>query len=97
MLLGQSHRRVEADNREIARHMQNGLNDRFAHFGFEVIELGCVVPREGCAIIAMIDITDIASLMVAAFEDDCRIGLIVIMIFEINAHTRIIGKIFGVE
>ena len=68
MLLGQRHRRVEADDREIARHVQDGLNDRFAHFGFGVIELRGVVPREGCAVVAVIDIADIARLMITALE-----------------------------
>jgi hypothetical protein len=50
--------------------------------------LSGIVPREGCAVVAVIDVTHVAGLMIAALKDNCGIGLIVIMIFEINAYTR---------
>ena len=70
MLLCQCHGGIEADDREIARHMQDGLNDRFAYFRFRVIELGRVVPREGGAVVAVIHIAHIARMTVKALEDD---------------------------
>ncbi len=37
MLLGQSHGGVEADDGELAGHVQNGLDDGFTHFGVEIV------------------------------------------------------------
>ncbi len=44
MFLGERHRRVEADDRKVARDMQNCLNNSFAHFCFGVIKLRGVIP-----------------------------------------------------
>src|SRR6185436_9208203 len=63
MFLGESHRRIKADDREISRHMQDGLNDGFAYFSLGIIKLRCVIPWEGGAIVTVIDIADIARLM----------------------------------
>src|SRR5687768_9302444 len=94
MFLGESHRSVKADNREIARHMQNGLNDGFAYLRLRIIQLRGVIPWEGGAIVAMIDITDVTTEMVPALKHNSRIGFVVIMVFKIDTHTNIIGKIF---
>ena len=44
MFFGQGHGGVKADDREFARHVQNGLNDGFSHFRVEVVQLGGVIP-----------------------------------------------------
>ncbi len=60
VLFGKRHRRIEADNREVARHVQDGLNDGLAHFGFEIVQLGGIVPGHRSAIVAMIDVAHVA-------------------------------------
>src|SRR5215510_5205332 len=93
MFLSKCHCRVEADDWEVARDVQNSLNDSFAYLCFQVIQLSGIIPRKRCTIIAMINITDIAAKMIAALKDDGSIGLIVVMIFEIDTHTNIIREI----
>ena len=72
----------KADDREVARHMQDGLNDGFAYLSFRVIQLCGVVPREGGAIVAVIDITVSPVRWSRRLKDNRRIGLIVVMIFK---------------
>ena len=97
MLFGQGHRRIEADDREVARHVQDGLNDRLTHLCLQIIELSGVIPREGCSVIAVIDIAHVARLVVAALKDNRRVGPVIIMILQIDPYARIIRKIFRVE
>ena len=56
VLLGERHRRVEADDRELPRDVEDGLDDRLAHLGLEVVELGGVVPRHAGAVVAVVDV-----------------------------------------
>src|SRR5215208_427690 len=97
MLFCEGHRRIETDDREVARHMHDCLNDRFAYLSFQVIKLRSVIPGEGRAVVAVIDISDIARVMVTALKDNGCIGLIIVMVFEMDAYSRIIGEVLGIK
>ena len=97
MLLGQRHRRVEADDRERARHMQDGLNHRLADLWLLVIELGRIVPRHAGAVVAMIDVSLVASPVVDPFEDDRRVAPIEVVILEIDAHPLVLREVGATE
>ena len=43
--------------------------------GFEVVELGRVVPRERGAVVAVVDVALLAGLAVAPLEDDRRVAV----------------------
>jgi hypothetical protein len=45
----------------------------------------------------MIDIAHIAALMITSLKDYSRVGLIVIMILEVDTHARVIRKVLGME
>ena len=91
MQLGQGHGGVKTDDREAARHRQNGLDDRFAHLGHQVIQLGRIVPWHGRAIIAMIDIVLAPIPVVVQLENHRRIGAREVMIFQVDADPAVTG------
>jgi len=90
VFLSEGHGRVKANDGKITRDMQDYLNHGFADFGICVIKLSSVVPREGCAVIAVINVTQVTRLQIAALKNNRGIGLIVIMVFELNTHTQVI-------
>src|SRR5215213_6253279 len=97
MLFRQRHRSVEANNRELARDMQDGLDHTLAHLGAEIIKLGSVVPGHAGAVVAMVNIALLAGPAIDALEYYRRIAAIVIMIFEIDSDSLIPRKIGPVE
>ena len=56
MALGEDHGRVEADDGEEARDVEDGLDDLLADIGAEVVELRGVVPGEAGAVVAVVDV-----------------------------------------
>ena len=97
VFLGKGHRRVKADDGKVLRDMQDDLDDGFAHLSLRIIELGGVIPRKRSAVVAVIDIACIASRAVIAFEDNRRIGMIVVMIFQNNLDAIIIRQAFAIK
>ena len=97
VFLCQRHGRIEADNREVARHMQDGLDDGFAHFGVGKIQLGGVVPGHGRAVVAVIDVARFARPVVDPLEDHRRIGVVVVMIFEDDSHALVVTQVFALK
>jgi hypothetical protein len=59
--LGERHGGVEADDREEARDVEDGLNDMLTDRGVEVVELGGVVPGKAGAIVAVLDVAGFAA------------------------------------
>ena len=57
MFLGKSHGSIKADDGEVARYVQDGLNDRFAHLGFGIIKLCGIIPGHISTVVAVINIT----------------------------------------
>ncbi len=97
MLLGQGHRSVEANNREFAGHVQDGLDNRFAHFWVQVIKLGRVVPGHGSTVIAMIDEFLVTGPEIYAFENHRGICAVVIVVIQVNPHALIPRKVCPIE
>jgi len=69
VFLGQGHGGVEADDGEVARHMENGADHRFAKLGDEIIQLGRIVPGRAGAVVAVVDIADTAAAVIHMLED----------------------------
>ena len=97
VLLRQRHGRIEADDGEVARHMQNSLNHRLAHFGFEIVQLRGIVPRKTGAIVAVIDVLGAARPLIDAFEDHGRVAVIEVVIFQVDSDAPIPRPIRSVE
>ena len=70
MLFGKHHRRIETDNRKIARNVQDFLYDFFARGGIQKIYLSRIVPRHSGAVIPVINIAHILRLHIDPFKDD---------------------------
>ena len=91
MLLGQGHGCVKTDDGEIARHVQDGLDDGLAHFCPGIIQLGGIVPGHGGAVVAVVNISGITGPAVEALENHCCVGLVVIMVFDLDAYAFVVG------
>ena len=84
VLLGQGHGGVETDDREVAGHMQDGLDDRLAHLGDQVVELGGVVPGDAGAVIAVIDVAGTTSAALDQAEDHGGVGLGPVAVLDLD-------------
>ena len=89
VLLGEDHRRVEADDRELAGDVEDRLDDLLADRGVEEVQLGGVVPREARAVVAVIDVALVAGLPVEALEDDRRVGVVPVVVLEDDPDPRV--------
>ena len=85
VLLGERHRRVEADDRELPRHVEDGLDDRLAHLGLEVVELRRVVPGHRGAVVAVVDEALLAAPVVDALEDHRGVGVVEVVVLDVDA------------
>ena len=94
--LGQRHGGVEADDREETRDVEDGLDDLFADSGVEVVELRGVVPGETGTVVAVVDIASFAAGFVAAAENDGCIGLVEIVVFNLDFDSAVVGEIGAV-
>ena len=97
MLLGQRHGRVKADDRKHPRHLQDGLDHRFAYLGKEIVELSGVVPGHAGTVVAVIDVPHLPRIKVATLEHHGGIALTIVMILKVNAHTGDVGQVRAVE
>ena len=97
VLLRQRHRGVEADYWRKPSYVEDLLDDGFANFGVEIVQLRSVVPRIARPIVAVIDVACFAAPAIAATEDDCSIGLVVVMIFDPDLDSSVGGKIRPIE
>ena len=95
--LGQDHGGVEADDREEAGDVQDGLDDVLADVGLGVVELRGVVPGEGGAVVAVIDVARLVGGVVAEAEGDGGVGLVVVVVVDLDLDARVGGEIWAVE
>ena len=95
--LRERHRRVEADDREHARDVEDGFDDRVADLGLRVIELRGVVPRHAGAVVAVVDEAVLTGLAVVAAEHDGGVGLVPVALLDEHADARILGEIRPAE
>ena len=73
------------------------MNNCFAYFSLQVIQLSCVVPGHGSAIIAMIDVVNATAPMIHSLENYCGICFAVIVILKIDTNPVSIGEIYTVK
>ncbi len=92
--LGEHHGGVEADDGEEARDVQDGLDDVLADVGLGVVELRGVVPGEGGAVVAVVDVAGLAGGVVAQAEGDGGVGLVVVVVvdLDLDAASRWRGR-----
>ena len=96
VLLGQHHRRVETDDRELAGDGEDRLDDLLAHGRVEEVQLGRVVPREARAVVAVVDVALVAGLAVEALEHDRRVGVVPVVVLEDDPDARVVRQIRAV-
>ena len=97
MPLGQGHGGVEADHGKQPRHVQDGLDHLLAHCWIQVVELRRVVPRKAGAVVAVIDVAGLAARAVAAAEDHGGVGLLEVVVLDLDLDTPVVRKIGSVE
>src|SRR5699024_4662931 len=51
----QRHGSVEADDGELSCYLDHRLDDHLSGFRIKVVELSRVVPRQACAVVAVVD------------------------------------------
>ena len=95
--LGQGHGGVEADDGKQPRHVQDGLDHLLAHRGIQVVELRGVVPGKAGAVVAVIDVAGFAALAVAAAEDHGGVGLLEVVILDLDLDAPVVREIGAVE
>ena len=84
MLFRKRHGGVETNDGGLARDVKDRPDDLFAHLGLQIIELRGVIPGKGCAVVSVINVAGVTCVLVGALEYDCRIGLVKVMVFDLN-------------
>ena len=86
MLFSQRHGGIETNDGKLSGHMQNGLNNSFSHFSFQIVELGGIIPGHTGAVISMIDVLGATGMKIYPFKYHRGITAIIIMILNIDAN-----------
>ena len=68
----------------------NVVADVLAHRRLRIVELGCIVPRKRGAVITVVHVTRRAIGVMTQTEHNCRIGLVVVVIFDLDLNPRIV-------
>ncbi len=87
--LGQGHGGVEADDGEVAGHVQDGLDDGLAHLRVQIVQLSGVVPGHGGAIVAVVDVLLAPCPAVQPLEDHGGVGAGVVVILYEDAYPLV--------
>ncbi len=95
--LRQRHRRVEPDDRKLPRDLEDGLDDLLAHRAAQVVELRRVVPGEAGAVVAVVDVLPVAGPLVAAQKDHGRVGLLVVVVLDLDLDAIVPRQVRAVE
>ncbi len=88
---GQGHCGVEANYRKEPGDVKDRLDHLLAYRGIQVVELRSVVPRETCAIVAVIDVAGLPRGFVAPTEDYSSIGLRKVMVLDFDFDAAVAG------
>src|SRR6185369_3735977 len=84
---GQGHGGVEANDGKESGNVKDGLRNGFADFGLQVVELRGIVPREAGAVVAVIDVSGVATPAIDTAKHDRCIGLVKVMIFNLDLDS----------
>ncbi len=93
VLLGQRHSRVEADDGELAGHVEDHLDDRLADFFLQEVELRRVVPGHARTVVPVVNVDLVAGPVVDAFEDHGSVSPVVIAVLEVDTHAVVAAEI----
>src|SRR5690348_5180398 len=96
MPFGQRHGSVEANDREEARYVKDGLDYLLSNRGIQVVELRGVVPGEAGAVVAVIDVARLSGPLVAAAKDDGGVGLLEIVVFDFDFDAGVVREVGAV-
>ena len=80
-----------------ARDVKDGLDDLLADGGIQVVELRGVVPGKAGAVVAVVDVAGFAAGFVAAAKDDGGVGLLEVVVFDLDFDAAVVGEIGAVE
>src|SRR4030042_6007071 len=97
MPLCQRHGSIETDDGELLGDLKDFLNDHLPYFFLQVIQLSRIVPGHPGAIVSLVDIPFFPVLAIHPLEYDRSITLIEIVIFKIDTHIPMPGKVWSVE
>ena len=89
----QHHGCVETDNGEHSCNMQNLLNNSLADLCTEKVQLRSIVPRHDSAVIAMVDVSCIASQVINPLEGNRCVGTVPVTIFKIDAVAGVTAEV----
>jgi hypothetical protein len=70
--------------------MQYCLNHLLPHRRIQIVELRCVVPRKTGSVVSVINVARLAAVSVAPPEYDRRVGLIEVMVFNLDLDAPIV-------
>ena len=93
VLLGQGHGRVEADDGELPRHVQDGLDDRFAQFRQQEVQLRRVVPGHAGAVVAVIDVAHVAGRIVHALKDYRSVAVLPVAVLDAYRDALVVAQV----
>ncbi len=93
----QDHGRVEADDAEVGRHVPDALLDRFPRLGVEEVYLRRVVPGHAGAVVAVVDVADLARPPVLALEHHGGVAAGIVVVFQPDPHVGIFREVGAVE
>ena len=97
VLAGEDHGGIEADDREPARDIDDGPDDRLADVGPQVVELRGVVPGEAGAVVAVVDVARLATPAVDALEHHRGVRGVRVVVLELDAHPLVEGQVGPVQ
>ncbi len=90
---GEDHGRVEADDGEVARHVEDALLDGLPRLGLEEVDLRRVAPGQARAVVAVVDVARLARGPVDAAEDHSGVAARVVMVLEPDLHAAVAGEV----
>jgi hypothetical protein len=93
VLLGEDHRGVEADDREVPRDVEDRPDDLLADARVEEVELRGVVPREARAVVAVIDVAGAPGRPVDPLEDDRGVAVVPVVVLEDDADAVVVREV----
>ncbi len=97
VLLGERHRGIEPDDGEPAGHREDRLDDGLADLRVEVVELRRVVPGHARAVVAVVDVADVARPAILAPEDHGGVGRIPVVVLDLDPDARVLGEVRPAE
>ena len=81
---GEGHGGIETNDGKEPSYLENGLDHLLADRRAQVVQLGGVVPGKAGAVVTVINVLDMSGGVVAAAKDHGGVGLLVVVIFNLD-------------